>query len=256
MSSFRSKVVLVTGGTSGIGRAAAIAFGKEEATVIVTGRRELEGGETLELVQKAGGNGIFLRLDVTLEAQVATTMREIISRYGKLDCAANCAGVDPNAALLDYTEADYDAIFDVNVKGLFFCLKHEISTMKNAGGAIVDVGSIAADMPAAGNSLYNASKSAARMLMRTAAAEAGKFGIRVNEVAPGPVATPMLEGFVRRATAGGTPVTAQSIAGASPMNRIGDPEEIAQAILFLCSARASFITGASLTVDGGYLLTA
>ena len=118
-----------------------------------------------------------------------------MSRYGRLDCAANCAGNDIAKALTEFSEADYDAIFDPNVRGLFFCLKHEILAMRAAGGAIVNVGSVAAQMTDLGNSLYNASKSAARSLTRTAATEAAKYRIRVNEVAPGPTKTPMLEGF-------------------------------------------------------------
>ena len=192
MNHFKGKVAFVTGATSGIGRATAIAFGKNGATVVVTGRREKEGRETLDMVRTAGGDGTFMRLDVAVESEVAGVIREIVSRHGRLDCAVNCAGYDVAHALTEFSEADYDAIFNANVKGLFFCLKHEILAMRGKGGAIVNVGSVAAQMSDLGNSLYNASKAAAHSLNRTAATEAAKNGIRVNEVAPGPTKTPML----------------------------------------------------------------
>lgn len=254
MTDFQGKVALVTGATSGIGRATAIAFGKRGATVVVTGRREQEGRETLDVVRAGGGDGAFIRLDISVEDEVVGVVREIMSRYGRLDCAANCAGNDIAAALTEFSEADYDAIFNPNVKGLFFCLKHEILAMRDKGGAIVNVGSVAAQMSDLGNSLYNASKSAAHSLTRTAAAEAAKYRIRVNEVAPGPTKTPMLEGFLRKAADAGSAFNSASIVANIALGRIGTAEEIANAVLFLCSDRSAYTTGASLTVDGGFLL--
>ena len=254
MNHFKGKVAFVTGATSGIGRATAIAFGKNGATVVVTGRREKEGRETLDMVRAAGGDGTFMRLDVAVENEVAGVVREIVSRHGRLDCAVNCAGYDVAHALTEFSEADYDAIFNANVKGLFFCLKHEILAMRGKGGTIVNVGSVAAQMSDLGNSLYNASKAAAHSLNRTAATEAAKNGIRVNEVAPGPTKTPMLEGFLRAAADAGSAFNSASIVANVPLGRIGTPDELANAVLFLCSDEASFITGACLTVDGGFLL--
>lgn len=254
MNHFKGKVAFVTGATSGIGRATAIAFGKNGAAVVVTGRREKEGRETLDMVRAAGGDGTFMRLDVAVESEVAGVIREIVSRHGRLDCAVNCAGYDVAHALTEFSEADYDAIFNANVKGLFFCLKHEILAMRGKGGAIVNVGSVAAQMSDLGNSLYNASKAAAHSLNRTAATEAAKNGVRVNEVAPGPTATPMLEGFLRAAADAGSAFNSASIVANVPLGRIGTPDELANTVLFLCSDEASFITGASLTVDGGFLL--
>lgn len=254
MTHFRGKVALVTGATSGIGRATAIAFGKQGATVVVTGRREKEGRETLDMLRAGGGDGAFIQLDVSVEGEVMGVIREIMSRHGRLDCAANCAGNDRVNPLTEYSEADYDAIFNTNVKGLLFCLKHEILAMRDNGGAIVNIGSIAAQLSDLGNSLYNASKSAAHSLTRTAAAEAAKYRIRVNEVAPGPTATPLLEGFLRTAAAAGSPFSSASIAANIPLGRLGTADEIANAVIFLCSNDAAFITGASLTVDGGFLL--
>ena len=244
MNHFKGKVAFVTGATSGIGRATAIAFGKNGATVVVTGRREKEGRETLDMVRAAGGDGTFMRLDVAVESEVAGVIREIVSRHGRLDCAVNCAGYDVAHALTEFSEADYDAIFNANVKGLFFCLKHEILAMRGKGGAIVNVGSVAAQMSDLGNSLYNASKAAAHSLNRTAATEAAKNGIRVNEVAPGPTKTPMLEGFLRAAADAGSAFNSASIVANVPLGRIGTPDELANTVLFLCSDEASFITGA------------
>lgn len=254
MTRFEGKVALVTGATSGIGRATAIAFARQGATVIVTGRREKEGNETLAMLRAAGGDGAFLKLDIAVEGEVMGVIREVMSRHGRLDCAANCAGYDVARSLTEFSEADYDAIFNANVKGLFFCLKHEILAMRDTGGTIVNVGSVAAQMSDVGNSLYNASKSAANSLTRTAAAEAAKRRIRVNEIAPGPIETPMLQGFLRNAAAAGSAFTSASIAANIALGRIGDADEVANAVLFLCSDEAAFITGASLTVDGGFLL--
>jgi NAD(P)-dependent dehydrogenase (short-subunit alcohol dehydrogenase family) len=256
MTDFAGKTVLVTGATSGIGRATAIAFATSGAMVVAVGRRLRHGQETLDLIREAGGEATFRPLDVGIEADIAAVIAEIVARHGRLDCAANCAGVDAIAALTDYTEADYARVFDTNVKGLFFCLKHEITAMRaGRGGAIVNVGSIAGEKVIRGNGLYNASKSAANMLTRTAALEAAEHGIRVNEVAPGPIETPMLHEFLAHAGAAGSTLREADIAAAAPLKRIGAPEEVASAILFLCSAQAGYITGASLSIDGGFRLT-
>ena len=253
MGEFKDKIAFVTGATSGIGRATAIAFAHEGAMVVGCGRHEEAGDETLDLFKQAGGNGLFVDVDVAVEAQVAGAIETIVSRYGRLDCAANCAGVDSSAALLDYTELDYQTIFDANVKGLFFCIKHEIIAMQKTGGSIVNVSSIAGQKVIMGNSLYCASKSASSMLTKCAALESGKLGIRVNEVSPGPINTPMLQSFLDHAKATGSSFTAQSLSNSLPLHHIGAPEDVAAAILFLCSGRARFTTGASLSVDGGLL---
>jgi NAD(P)-dependent dehydrogenase (short-subunit alcohol dehydrogenase family) len=254
MDSFTGKIGFVTGGTSGIGRATAVAFARAGASVVAVGRRQAEGQKTLDLVREARGDGIFVGVDLAREVDVIGAIDHALSRFGQIDFAVNCAGVDVNRNLVDYTEADFDAIFDANVKGMFFCLKHQILAMKSQGGVIVNVTSAAARNPFAGNSLYNASKSAAAMLTRTAAVEAGVHGIRVIEVAPGPIETPMLRGYIDRELANRSPVTEKTVAANTLLGRIGHPDDVANAILFLCSSSASFVTAASLSVDGGFPL--
>jgi NAD(P)-dependent dehydrogenase (short-subunit alcohol dehydrogenase family) len=255
MKSFAGKVVMVTGATSGIGQATAVAFAKAGASVVALGRRAAEGQATIDQVRRTGSDGIFVQTDIASEVEVVKAIAAALTRFGKIDCAANCAGIDTSKGLLDYTEQDYEEIFGTNVKGLFFCLKHEIRAMQAGGGAIVTIGSISAGKSTRGNSLYDASKGAARRLTQTVALEASAFGIRVNEIAPGPVATPMLDGFFQKAALSGSNITADSIIPNIPLARIGQPEEIADAAVFLCSDNAAYITGTILTIDGGYRLT-
>ena len=252
---FEGKVAFVTGATSGIGQCVAVAFAQEGAAVVGCGRNAAGGTETERLVEAAGGSFQFVPLDLCDEAEIVAAMRIVMDRYGRLDCAANCAGFDLNAAFLDYTAADFDMIFGTNVRGLFLCMQHEVKAMRLAGGgAIVNVGSIAGHRAIRGNSLYNASKSALNMLTQTAALECGAFGVRINVVAPGPVMTPMLRGFIEKSQKTDTPFSEDSLIAASPLSRIAKPEEIATSVLFLCSPQAANITGAVLTVDGGFAL--
>ena len=254
MDSFKGKAAFVTGGTSGMGRATAVAFARAGAFVAIIGRSEAEGQKTLDLIRVAGGDGIFIAADLAREADVSGAIEHTRSQFGQIDFAANCAGVDLVADLINYTEVEFDAIFDVNVKGLFFCTKHQILAMKNKGGVIVNLTSAAARTPFAGCSLYNASKSAAAMLTRSAAVEAGKHGIRIVEVAPGPIDTPMLQRYFEQEKAKGSQVTEKTVEAATLLGRVGRPEDVANAILFLCSSGASFVTAASLNVDGGFPL--
>jgi NAD(P)-dependent dehydrogenase (short-subunit alcohol dehydrogenase family) len=252
---YEGKIALVTGATSGIGRGVALAFAREGATVVGCGRSPAGGAETQRLVEAEGGVFLFVPVDLVNEAQIAAAVRTVLDRYERLDCAANCAGFDHNAGFLNYTAADFDEIFGTNVRGLFLCMREEVGAMRRGGGgAIVNVGSVAGQRAIAGNSLYNASKSAATMLTRTAALECAKLGVRINEVAPGPVLTPMLTGYIERTANTGAPATAESIAAAVPLGRILTPEDIAASVLFLCSPQAVNITGAVLTVDGGFVL--
>lgn len=253
---FDGKIAFVTGATSGIGRGVAVAFAREGATVIGCGRNVAEGTKTQQLVAAAGGAFQFVPVDLGNEAQITAAVRTILERHGRLDCAANCAGFDFNAGFLDFTAADFDRIFGTNVRGLFLCLREEIRAMRpGGGGAIVNVGSVAGRRPYRGNSLYNASKSAVTMLTQSVAVEFGPLGVRINEVAPGPVHTPMLEGYLQRAKQSNSPVTAENIASCIPLGRILSPEDIAASVLFLCSPQAANITGATLVADGGFVLT-
>jgi len=254
MTDFKDKIAFVTGATAGIGRGIAIAFAKRGATVVVVGRNEKEGRNTLDMVHAAGSEGLFLKVDVAIESEVADAIDETVSRYGRLDCAVNNAAIDIAHPFVEFSAADYDAVFNPNVKGLLFCLKHEILAMRAKGGAIVNVTSVSAEMSDIGNALYNASKAAARSLTRTAAHEAAQYKIRVNEVAPGPTKAPMLERFLEEATAAGSPFNTESIVANIALRRLGTVEETANAILFLCSDASTFTTGALLTVDGGFLL--
>jgi len=254
MTDFKDKVAFVTGATAGIGRGIAVAFAKRGATVVVVGRNEKEGSNTLDRVHAAGSEGLFLKVDVAHEREVADAIDETISHYGRLDYAVNNAAVDIAHSFVEFSETDYDDVFNPNVKGLLFCLKHEILAMRAKGGAIVNVTSVSAEMSDIGNALYNASKAAARSLTRTAAHEAAQYKIRVNEVAPGPTKAPMLERFLEKAAAAGSPFNTESIVANIALRRLGTVEETANAILFLCSDASTFTTGALLTVDGGFLL--
>ncbi len=255
MSRFAGKVVLVAGATSGIGRATAVAFGAEKAAVICCGRREGEGRETLRLVEEAGGTGMFLSLDVTQDGAASAMRATVMSRYGRLDCAANCLGADISGGFLELDADTYDTIFATNVRGLFLLMQQEVLAMRDSGGgAIVNVGSIAGGRPYPGNALYNASKAALRMLTKSAAVECGQYGVRINEVSPGPTDTPMLNEYIQRSKGTAAEATLDTFASMTPLGRVGAPEDLAQSILFLCSPAASHVTGALLQVDGGFAL--
>lgn len=245
---FAGKVVLVTGATSGIGQAIAMAFAAEGALVLGGGRSAAGAAETERLIAGRGGTFRFVATDISAENEAERAVQTALDQWGRLDCAVNNAAIGINAGLLDYTVEDCDRILATNVRGLFLCLRAEIRAMHQAGsGAIVTIGSAAGHRPYPGNSLYNASKSAASMLTRSAALEFAPHGIRINEVAPGPVRTPMLEGFFSRA---GDRARAD-VQAATPLG-ISMPADIADAVLFLCSTRAAHITGAVLSVDGGF----
>ncbi|HXW70186.1 MAG TPA: SDR family oxidoreductase [Methylocella sp.] len=248
MHSFRGKVALVVGGTSDIGRATAAAFMRAGAYVAFIGNRA-----PLDLADQASGQSVFIAADITREVEVRAAIDLVVSSYGSINFAANRVSVGPTADLIDYTEAEFDEIFQANLKGLFFCLKHQIRSMRETGGVIVNVTSVAARTPFAGCSLFNASKAAAAMLTHSAAVEAGKYGIRVIEVAPGPIETAMSR-LYRKETGGSLDTSRDIIEASTLLGRMGRPEEVADAITFLCSPAASFVTATSLRVDGGFSL--
>ena len=247
----RGKVVLITGGTTGIGRAAAIDFARAGALVTVSGRREKEGAETVELVRAAGGEARFLRADVSSAHDVEKLVAATVEAHGRLDVAFNNAGIegDVMAPLADQDDDDFDRIFAINVKGVYLSMKHQIpALLKSGGGAIVNTTSVAGliGFPTAGP--YAASKHAVIGLTKTAALEYAKHNVRINAVAPGAIETPMLERFTTR-------VPREMLLSMHPIGRLGTAEEIAAAVVWLSSPQASFVTGHVLTVDGAMTAT-
>jgi NAD(P)-dependent dehydrogenase (short-subunit alcohol dehydrogenase family) len=243
------KVALVTGGTSGIGKATAIAFARAGAKVVLTGRREKEGAQVVNEIKKLGGDAAFVRADVAKDADVTAMVDFAVGKYGRLDVAFNNAGVEWKGPLDQAIEAEYRRVFDINVWGVLNSMRHEIPLMlKTGGGAIVNNSSVAGHVGLAEVSIYMASKHAVEGLTKSIALEFAKQNIRVNAVAPGVIATDMLDRF-----AGKEGEIRDSLASITPAGRIGTGDEIAAAVLYLCSDDAKFTTGTSLVVDGGYL---
>jgi len=248
--SFHGKVVLVTGGTSGIGRETAIQFAKEGAKVVIAGRRTEEGEAVVREIKSVGGEARFIQTDVTREEQVKHLVEETARHFGRLDIAFNNAGVEQGAPITEFTEADYRKVFDINVLGVFLSQKYEIPAMvKSGGGSIINTSSILGHIAMPGAAIYNASKHAVEGITKTTALEMAGQGIRVNAVAPGAIATDMIDRFAGEEGTDGR----QQLASQHPVGRLGRPEEIAAAVLYLASDAASFTTGISLPVDGGYL---
>lgn len=248
--SFDGKVALVTGASSGIGRASALAFAREGARVVVTARREQEGEETVRMIKGNGGEATFVKTDVSSAAEVESLLRTIAAAYGRLDCAFNNAGIPGSLApTADMSEDDWDSVIGINLKGVWLCLKHEIALMlKRRRGAIVNMSSVLGlEGTALGASAYVASKHGVIGLTKAAALEYAQQGLRINAVCPGFVKTALIE------VATGNPDIAKAIVAAHPVGRLGNPEEIAEAVIWLCSDAASFVTGHSMVVDGGYV---
>jgi NAD(P)-dependent dehydrogenase (short-subunit alcohol dehydrogenase family) len=221
----KDKVALVTGGTAGIGRATALAFGEAGATVVFSGRREAKGEETAKLIRDTGAECLFLRSDVSSEAEVRALMEKTIATYGRIDCAFNNAGTEgANNPLHEQSVEDFDKVMSINVRGLFLCMKYEIQQMLHqCSGAIVNTSSILGLVGYSGNSPYSASKHAVMGLTKSAALEYAKQGIRINALNPGPIATEMIDrmGF-----------TADAAAAAIPMGRIGQAAELLKRSFF------------------------
>jgi len=246
-NSLEGKVVLVTGGTSGIAKATAIQFARAGAKVVLSGRREKEGKEIVRQIEKLGGEAAFVRGDIGKDDDVKKMVDFTIDKFGGLDIAFNNAGVEWKAPLDQATEAEYRRVFDTNVWGVLNSMRHEIPVMlKNGGGAIVNNSSIAGHVGFPEVSIYIASKHAVEGLTKSVALEFAKQNIRINSVAPGPIATEMWDRFAGDAMR-------DQITSIVPVGRVGAAEHIAAAVLYLASDAAKFTTGTSLVVDGGFI---
>jgi len=246
MKGLKNKVVLVTGGSSGIGKAAALAFAREGTKVVICSIQPKEGEETVQKIEGEGGESLFVRTDVTKSDEVKAAVEKGIVRFGRLDFAFNNAGINGEVAPIDqYSEEGWNTIIDINLKGVWLCMKHEIPHILKNGGAIVNNSSIGGFVSFPLNiAPYIASKHGVIGLTKAAAREYATKGIRINAVCPGAIRTPLNEDMPE--------AMVKPIVDSHPMGRMGTPEEVAEAVLYLCSDAASFITGSSMLIDGGY----
>ncbi|MHB8072459.1 SDR family oxidoreductase [Desulfosporosinus fructosivorans] len=242
---FTGKVVLITGARSGIGQAAAVAFAEQGAKVVLAGRSNCD--KTLAIIKDAGGEGIFVQGDVSIAADVQNIVGTTVKTYGRLDVAFNNSGLLPvTANIVDQTEEDFDKIIDVDLKGVFLCMKYEIPEMlKQGGGAIINNGSVVSLVADPGMAPYVAAKHGAAGLSKAAALEYAKDNVRINVIAPGFTATEMTAPWMV------DPAVEEVIKSFNAANRIATPEEIVGIVLFLASPMASFMTGAVYSVDAG-----
>jgi NAD(P)-dependent dehydrogenase (short-subunit alcohol dehydrogenase family) len=245
---FEGKVALVTGAASGIGRASALAFAREGAKTVVADVLVESGKETVRMIKGAGGEALFVKTDVSNAAEVEALIQKVVEIYGRLDYAHNNAGIEGTMVpTADCTEENWDRTISINLKGVWLCMKYEIPQMlKQGGGAIVNTASVAGLVGFQGLPAYCASKGGVVQLTRTAALEYAKAGIRVNAVCPGVIRTPMVERLLS-----GPPEAEAGFIAMEPVGRMGKPEEIAEAVVWLCSDAASFVTGHPMVVDGG-----
>jgi NAD(P)-dependent dehydrogenase (short-subunit alcohol dehydrogenase family) len=245
------KVALVTGGGSGIGRATAQLFAREGATVVVADYVVEGGEETVRLITEAGGKAKFIPADVSRATHVEGMVRQVVETFGRLDCAHNNAGIEGDMVpLVEYPEEDWDRIIDVNLKGVFLGMKYEIAQMlkQGGGGAIVNTASVAGLVGFAGLAGYVSSKFGVVGITKGAALEYAKAGIRVNAVCPGVIRTPMVQRVITE-----QPEMEAGLLAGEPIGRLGEPGEIGEAVVWLCSGRASFVTGHAFAVDGGWV---
>jgi NAD(P)-dependent dehydrogenase (short-subunit alcohol dehydrogenase family) len=246
---FEGKTALITGGTSGIGKATAIAFAAAGAKVVLTGRREKEGNQVVAEIERSGGIAAFFRADFSKEAEVKAAVDFVVATFGRLDVAFNNAGLESVVPLSEVTEEKYRAVFDINVWGVLSAMKHEVAAMlKTGGGAIVNTSSTFGHVGAAQVTIYVGSKHAVEGITKCVALEFAKQNIRVNTISPAAIETDMIDRF-----AGKEGAAREALIAMHPVGRLGKSEEIAAAVLYLCSDAAKFTTGTSLKVDGGWL---
>ncbi|RZU02462.1 SDR family oxidoreductase [Rivibacter subsaxonicus] len=249
---FNGEVALVTGGSSGIGRATALAFAAEGARVVVASRRSEESTETVSLIRAAGGDAIFVKADVSKASEVEALVARAVEHYGALNFAFNNAGIegDPFVPLARYSETSWDEVIDINLKGVFLSMKYELPHIVRTRGAIVNMASVAGLRGGRLGVAYYASKHGVVGLTKAAALEYADQGVRINAVAPAVIQTPLAD----RAGLTSDPARTARVLAMHPLGRVGVPEEVANAVLWLCSKGASFTTGHALPVDGGYLI--
>ena len=257
MEKFTDKVVLITGGNSGIGKATALAFAEEGAKVVIAGRRITEGEQTVSLIKKLGSQSIFIPTDITQETEVKNLISQTVKTFGRLDYAFNNAGTPGILKVdVDYSEENWNQVINTNLKGVWLCMKYQIPEMlKNGGGAIVNNASIRGlvaanfnheqkDKPQHNIHFYCTSKHAVLGLTKSLAVQYARDGIRINAICPGTIITPMVQDALSEETI-------NNYGNQYPVKRLGTPEEIAQSVLWLCSDSANFVVGHSLVLDGG-----
>ncbi|MBC9987962.1 glucose 1-dehydrogenase [Haloferax sp. AS1] len=245
---FEGKVVLITGATSGIGKATALAFAEAGAKVVISGRREAKGQAVVDEAEDSGGEATFFEVDVTEEAAIEGLVDDTLETYGRLDIAFNNAGTEHRAPVAEAKEADYRKVFDTNVWGVLAAMKYETrALLESGGGVIINTSSVGGHVGTPGSSIYVGSKHAVEGLTKSAAQELAGQGIRVNAVSPGAIETDMLNRFVGDAES----EAAEQLADQIPLQHIGQPTDIAQSVLWLASDAASYVTGQSVIVDGG-----
>ena len=247
----RDRVAIVTGGSSGIGRATALAFAHEGVRVVIADVSETEGEHVVKEIRQSGGEAFVVKTDVSQSAEVQHLVNKTVEVYGRLDYAVNNAGIGGTSALTaDYSEADWDRVIEVNLTGVWLCMKYEIPRLiDQGGGAIVNVSSILGLVGFANACAYTSSKHGLIGLTKVAAMEYAAKGLRINAVCPAFIATPMLE----RAGLTTDSTTYNAVAALHPIKRLGTPEEVAAMVVWLCSEAASFVTGTAMLVDGGYV---
>lgn len=244
------KIALITGGSAGIGRATAQIFAREGAKVVVADVGVEGGEETVRLITAAGGEAIFVKTDVSNSAEVEALIKQTVETYGRLDCAFNNAAIEGDLQpTSDYDETMWDRVLSINLKGVWLCMRAEIRQMlSQGGGAIVNTASVVGLVGLQGMSAYVAAKHGVVGLTKTAALEYAKQRIRVNAVCPGGVDTPMLKRLF-----GENPQAAEAVVATEPIGRLAQPTEIGEAVVWLCSDAASFVTGLPMAVDGGWV---
>jgi NAD(P)-dependent dehydrogenase (short-subunit alcohol dehydrogenase family) len=244
------RVALVTGGGSGIGRSAAIGYAGEGAKVVVAGRRQVELEETVRSIIASGGEAMAVRTDVSMASNVRELIATVVARFGRLDIAFNNAGIEGVfAPIRDLTESDFDQVVSINLKGVWLSIKYEVEALlaHGDGGSIVNTSSFLARGAAVGSSAYSASKGALEAMVRALALELGPHGIRINNVLPGVIDTPMFRRL-------GGSAAAESLQGYTPLRRLGRPADVSDVAVWLGTDEARFVTGQSLLVDGGFTI--